>query len=773
MNHRCLMLACAVSALVTSGTGMAQQPVAPAATGEGHAEASSSDGSDIVVTAQRRSESAQRVPISLTALSEEAIENANILSLQDIGRVAPGFNAFRSAQAANTRLSIRGIGSPGNAAIEPSVGAFVDGIYIPRPGPLLAGLNDIASIEVLRGPQGTLFGRNASVGAISFHTAAPDRDVGGLLSIEGGSYGAWRAKAIANLPVAETVSTRLALLYDHTDGYGRNLLTNDRFGKKATFSARGSVRAELSPTVTWLLRGDYQRQSGDGQSVVTVDAATVTPAFAANFNTRLSGLIPRLDATYSYAVRQYTEGRLRDNQGGVSSDLSIGLGESTLRLLSGYRVWHNKQSELDIPYTQALLLGRDAEYRSKSHSQELQFISPSDRPLTFVGGLYYFRERYKTGTIINIGPDLCGVYVRNVSPGQLATCLAGPQANAASNRFNQVTESLAAYGQLTYRLTPSWDVTAGIRYSHDDKTGTLVSILGNPVIGSLNAPDNANLEFKGGKTTYRLNTTFRPADDVMLFATVSTGYKSGGFDTGLGNTLGNNRVFDPETVTNYEVGAKTQFLDRRVTLNATLFRMDVDDFQLRSFNGTFYLVRNAGSIRQQGVEFDIAVRPTPSLTFTLSGTRLASKYTDFRNAPPRPGQTGVQDLTGARVPYSPKWQGTAAIDYERQLDSGWGIHANLHTGFNSDIDVGIAGDGNPQGIQPGYALLGARFAVTLPGERLELALSGENLTKQGYCVTKYGMTLAGGLGLNSNGSTVMRCVLGEPRTFRASATLRF
>lgn len=771
MKGRYMLLA-AVAPVMVIGSQAAAQPVQAAPAQQGN-EAQPDEGLDIVVTAQRRSEGAQRVPISLTALSAESLEKTNILSVQDIGRVAPGFNAFRSAQAANTRLSIRGIGSPGNAAIEPSVGAFVDGIYIPRPGPLLAGLNDISSIEVLRGPQGTLFGRNASVGAISFHTAEPSRDSGGLVAVEGGNYGLFRARATMNAPVSDTVATRLAVLYENTNGYGLNLLTGQRFGKKDTLSLRGSFRAEITPTLTWLVRGDYQRQSGDGQSAVTVDADTVTPTFAANFSTRLNGLIPRLDATYDYAVRQYTEGRLSDDQGGVSSDLSLEVGQSTIRLLSGLRAWQNSQSELDIPYTQALLLGRDAEYRSNSHSQELQFISPANKPLTFVGGLYYFRERYITNTVINLGPDLCNVYVRNVQPAQLATCLAGPQANAASNRFDQVTQSYAAYGQGTYRVTPWWDVTVGLRYSQDDKTATLVSVLGNPLAASLNAPDNAQLVFNGGKATYRLNTTFRPAPDVMLFATMSTGYKSGGFDTGVGNTLGNNRVFNPETVTNYEIGAKTQFLNRRVTLNATLFRMDVDDFQLRSFNGTFYLVRNAGSIRQQGVEFDVALRLARSLTFSLSGTRLDSQYTDFRNAPPRPGRTGVQDLTGTRVPYSPEWQGTAAIDYTSRFDSGWEVDANVHLGFTSDIDVGIAGDGNPQGIQPGYGLLGTRIAVRLPDNRWEFSLSGENLTERGYCVTKYGMTLAAGLGLASNGSTVMRCVLGEPRTVRAAVTLRF
>lgn len=310
-------------------------------------------------------------------------------------------------------------------------------------------------------------------------------------------------------------------------------------------------------------------------------------------------------------------------------------------------------------------------------------------------------------------------------------------------------------------------------YSHDKKRGDLVSTRSNPTYPGT-VPDIANdLRFSGGKVTYRVATTFRPTKDIMFFATYSTGYKSGGFDTGTGTAVGNNRVFSPETVTNYEIGAKSELLDRKLRLNATLFRMDVNDFQLRSYNGTFYAVRNAGNLRQQGVEFDIAVRPATGLELSLSATRLDSEYTDFQNAPPLPGLTGVQDLTGTRAPYSPKWQGTAAIDYSHGISSDLELRMNVHAGFNSDIDVGIAGDGNQQGIQPGYALLGARLAIGGSNDRWEAALSVENITDKGICVTKYSQVLSAGLGQQSNGTGTLRCVLGEPRTARASVKFRF
>lgn len=737
-------------------------------------------GTEILVTAQRRSESAQRVPISLVALSETALESSNITSVLDLNRAAPGFYAYRAPQAANTRLAIRGIGSAGNAALEPSVGAFVDGIYIPRPGPLLAGLNDIASVEVLRGPQGTLFGRNASVGALVFRTNDPEQGFEGSAGLEVGNYGRLRATGVINTPLTGTTAVRLAVLADSFDGYGRNELTgNRRFGASNLLSFRGGLRSELSPNLTWLLRGDYQRQRGDGQSVVTVDASTVTPTAAANFSTRLNGLAPRLDDTFNRTVRQGTEGRLVDDQWGGSSDLALDLGGYTLRLLSGYRDWKNRQIERDITLTAADLYGRDANYRSVSHSQELQIVSPTDLlddHLNFVAGLYYYRERYDIGSDINLAPGYCDIFIRNIRPAQLATCLANTQTRATSSFFHQITSSYAAYGQATVKITDAWDVTGGLRYSHDDKEATFVSAVINPAATGLGVvSDKAALSFGSGKLTYRLNTTYRPAEDIMLFATLSTGYKSGGFDSGTGVALGNNRIFQPETTTNYEVGVKSQFLDRRLTANVTLFRMDIDQFQLRVYNGSTFSVRNAGSLRQQGVEFDFTARPTDELTLSFAGTRLDSEYTSFKNAPGLPGFGGIQDLTGTRPPYSPKWQGTAGVDYRTDISDKLVFNANAHLGFFSENDVGGGGDNNPQGIQEGYALVGARLAMSTPDDRWEFALLGDNLTQRNYCVYKYSNSFAGPLGLTDpvTGGAVQRCGVGEPRTVRAAVKVRF
>lgn len=777
MKKTALVLLAGVSALAPAAA-LAQEAAASVDESEAVAQADVVDDSGaIVVTAQRRSENAQRVPISLTAVTAATLEKATIDNIQSLPRVAPSLFVQRSPQAANTRISIRGIGSAGNAALEPSVGAYVDGIYIPRPGPLLAGLNDLAGIEVLRGPQGTLFGRNAAVGALNIRTNAPTGDFGGSLTLEGGSFGKLRAAGYINLPVADTAATRVAVLYDRSDGFGINLTDNQRFGAAETFSIRGSAKLELSPAIDWIVRGDFQRITGDGLNPVSLMASTLTPTARANIISRLDGLTPRLDTDYDRRVRQTSGGNMRDNQWGVSSELSWDLGGPSLRLLSGYRDWDTRQRDRDFSLTPADLMGRDATFSSRSHSQELQLVSPSGGKLTYVAGLYYFRENYRFGTTYDLGTGYCPILINNTRPALEAACNAGPARNAAVTDFGQITKSLAAYGQLTYAFTPEWDVTVGLRYSDDRKSAALFAAVPNPAAALVVAAGSSNLRYEGDKVTYRINTTYRPDRDVMLFATVSTGFKSGGFDSGQGSVVADpqSRIFRPETVTNYELGIKSEWFDRMLTANATLFRMDIDDFQLRSYNGTTFSVRNAGSIRQQGAEFELSVRPAEGLTLALIGTRLLSKYTSFRDAPGLPGFGGVQDLTGARVPYSPKWQGTGSIDYRTPITSSLDLGFNGRVAFMSDSDVGGAADNNPQGIQPAYALLGGRISLYGPDDRWQLAVSGENLANKKYCTGIYSQTFGPLLGLNDpvTGGSVQRCILGEPRTLRVSASVKF
>jgi iron complex outermembrane receptor protein len=742
---------------------------------------------EVIVTAQKRTQNAQDVPISMAVFSAQTLDRSRVDDIRDLRRITPNLYIATAPQVTNTRVAIRGIGTSGNTAIEPSVAFFVDGVYAPRVGSMLAGLNDIEAVEVLRGPQGTLFGRNASAGAISMRTAVASEDLESSLSAETGSYGYWKGVGMINAPITEDFALRLSVLREHSDGAGYEELSDEALGSRDTLSARVSSRWTMTPNVAWVMHADYQTLDGDGFQALSVVADTVTAAAAANWRARLdpdgagplTGDLPLFDDTYSRRVRQHSIGSLQDEQYGLTSDLTWSLAQGwAVRVISGYRDWQDEQSQSSTAFVPLALTSRLGTFDSRSFSNEVQLISPAallGGRADLVAGLYYYNEKFQIGEDLGLAPAYCQVFIRNTQPTRVAACQAGRQSDAVNLQFDQTTTSLAGYFQGTYRIADRWDVTAGLRYSQDEKRASFLQESFN--VTAQRADESTELELAGGKATYRLGTSFRPLADVMLFATWSTGYKSGGFDSGGGSTaLGQGRIVQPETTENYELGARTLLLDRRLMLNGTLYRMTVEDLQFRTFDGFSFRVRNNGTIRQQGVEFDIVGRPARALTLSLSGAYLDSEYLDFTGAPGLPAFGGVQDLTGERVPFSPEFTAAAAAQYE--IDLPWqGLSLQLHgdASYSSEVSLSAAGDNSPDAMEPAHSIFGARIALIGAHDRWELALIGQNLTDELMCGTRFAQPNDAAFGLRNpvSGGTVLRCTLSEPRSFAVAAKARF
>jgi iron complex outermembrane recepter protein len=756
-----------------------------------HAQSSEAIGlEEVVVTAQKRAENVQDVPISVTAFSGETLKAAGIQDVRDLRRLTPSLYLATSSNTSNTRIMMRGIGTSGNTAVEPSVAAFVDGVYVPRIGSLLAGLNDIGSVEVLRGPQGTLFGRNASMGALLIRTTKPGKDYGAEATASLGNYGRQRLSVSADLPFSDTLQTRVSALAYKGDGFDRNDLTGKRIGRNDGVSVRGTVHYEVTPDLTWDFHADYANLSGDGYNTVTVVSQTVSPTTLANWLTRLDpdgagpgmGVLPYTSDTYSRHVRQSTDGDLIDYQTGLASDLSWNLaGGYQLKLISGYRDWTNVQYQASLGAIPLELQRRTTNAASQNHSQELQLLSPEtllDDRLSFVAGLFYFEEAYDLGQNIDLAPGYCDVFIRNTSTAaRLTQCRTQPQVGASVWYFSQDTESVAAYSQATFKFTDKFNVTGGIRYSKDKKDGTFRAITRN-VTATQAAEVTNNLRLKDSQVTYRINGTYKPGEDVMLFTSFSTGFKSGGFDSApatTGPTGAAGRTFLPETVKNYEFGVKSQLFDRRLTANVTAFRSRINDLQFRTFDGVQFRTRNNGKVRQQGIEFDTMARPIPPLTLTLSGTYLDSEYLEFKGAPGLPGFGGAQDLTGERLPYSPKWQGAASGQYVGNLmgDLTWMVRADMS--FTTSNLLASAGDNNPDSRQGGYTTFGGRVAIRGPQERWSVALVGQNLTNKDFCTGIFTQPSNAAFGLNNTvtGATALRCTLNEPRQVSLELNARF
>ncbi len=755
---------------------------------------------EIVVTAQKREESLQDVPLSVAAFTGETMAKAGIDSVLELPRLVPNLMLNRGSQVSNLRMSIRGVGAPGNSAMDPSVGTFVDGVYVPRPGSLVASFNDMAGVEVLRGPQGTLFGRNATVGGILFRTADPTGDLGGSIEAQAGNYGMQKYSGMINVPAGDRLSFRLAGLYDSIDGYAKNRFDGKTFGDRDTTAGRLGMKWDITDSLDWTVKVDYSKIGGDGQIETEIDPATLTAVSTARLTAFTGGNPPDLYDPFDRRSNQRIYGHLDDKNWGVTSNLSWDLpGGYTVRLLGGYRDWQNDQVDGDVVWTPLDLVSRTGAYDSTSQSYELQLISPTDQlfggRLDYVAGLYYFQEDFAIGETLGFGSQLCSTFVP-APPAANAACVASPnKANAAVLDFSQDASNYAVYAQANIGITDTVDFVLGGRWTKDEKTGSFVQTINNPFANALRlrSAENQKLSVSDDEFTYRAGLNWKLNPDLLLFTSYSTGYKSGGFNSGGGwraPTLPPlNREFKKETSDNIEVGVKSTLAGGAARLNATLFRMNLSDFQDRAFDGTSFNVINAGNLRNQGLELDGDLAVTDSLRLFAALGYLDSEFTQYPNASclPYPSQVNpacVQNLKGKRPVYTPEYQGSMGA----QVEGDFGNH-NLGYAFRTDLsytdttNINSINDNNPQGIQTSTTLLSMRYSL-LFGERRNYTLSvfGDNLTNEGYCAFKTAQVLdtnigttATGRGLRDpvTGGTVMRCGVAPPRTYGVSIKAAF
>lgn len=724
---------------------------------------------EIVVTATKRAESIQDVPISVSAFSGEFLEKSGLESLQDLGNIAPNLTISKSSQSVNQRIAVRGVGSVGNNAIDPSVAVYVDGVYMPRPGAVLGSLKDIEVAEVLRGPQGTLFGRNASMGALNIRTKNPNMGETSLKVDAGiGDFGAYDTTLIANTPLTDKLATRIVANYSSLDGYGENLYDgSDDIGSNRNKSLKTSFLYEPNESLTALLRLDYQEINGEG-GIIEVHPDSVTTSRAANINARTGGNAPDLTGGLDHEINQKHDDQLSDRQWGATLDVSWDdvFNGHTLRSITSHRDWNNTTSEYSVLRLALDDVDRASDYGSKAFSQEIQLISPESDSFDYVAGLYYFQEDYDIDQDIHLGEDFCPVIAGII--GQTAACNAGDKADAIQSSYAQEASSWAAFFQGTYHVNEKMDVTAGIRYSDDSKKADFIAVSNNAIASLLfAAPENHKLKFDDDQITWFANGKYFITDDTMLFATVSTGYKSGGFNSQASkDALSNSqRIFDSEEVTNYELGIKSTLLDGRLIANATLYRTDIENFQDRSFQDLNFVVTNAGELRQQGLEMDIKYMPREELFISLGYAYLDSEFLSFDQASNLPGVSGTQDLEGEPNHYSSEHQVNLTSQWEDSLgDTGMSWFVRGEVSWTDDMNIGATTNNNPQTVQDDYALTNIRVGLNSEDDRWSVSAFMENVTNEEYCTSMFDQPAGSLLGTISDEGTLIRCVMGAPRT---------
>ena len=428
---------------------------------------------EITVTAQKREENVQDVPISISTFSDDFFTRSNVNTLRDMARYAPNLTLPQSSTVANQRIILRGVGSVGNSAIEPTVAVFIDGVYYPRPSSIVGSMTDLERAEVLRGPQGTLFGRNASMGALNIVTKNPTNEHEGRIAFGYGDYDEKRVSGYINSAISETAAARLSFQVSKRDGYGDNTYTEG--GSRSTvgdwedMTVRGKLLLTPSATTDILLTADYSRLRNEGavtEFIGDTAPAGTLPRVAGILPT---GQLPEADDVYDHKLHQMHRDDADDEQWGLSGDVTWTTGGHTIRSITAYRDWQNDSLDQSVIRLPADLVPTDQWYDAETFSQELQITSPEGEDFEYVLGLYYYDEEYTLDSNSRLGDDFCGM-VENLYRGQLL-------------RDVHVANPLAPGGFVEIKHAGARDVVFGTEYGR--RVGASVGAVLPDLIGML------------------------------------------------------------------------------------------------------------------------------------------------------------------------------------------------------------------------------------------------------------------------------------------------
>lgn len=692
--------------------------------------ASNSVGLDeIVVTAQHRSEKLQDTALSITAFSARDLANAGVGRVEDLAGQLP--NVYVSPRdLRNSSIAIRGISADlNNPGLDQSVGVYVDGVYQGRAATINSNLFDLERVEVLRGPQGTLYGRNTVAGAVNFITRKPDDHARVESTLSYGNHDSVRGNALVSGPLAPSLFASAAVSADRRDGFVRNTTTNT--GLDDLNSLGGKLTLVYKPGENWdlTLRGDISRDRTHSGAFDIYDNGGFT-------DTPLADADP-----FDRTVAQSTNTTQRRDVYGGSAEANIHLGGSTLTAITalrGYK-WDNVQ---DNDYTVLDLLDTGIRERQTQFSQELRLASDPSQRLSYVVGGFYFYQNLSTRSSVFVGTDL-GIY---------------PTRQTAIINADVNTNSFAGFGRAVYKLSGTVNVVAGLRFTHETKTLDFAQ-QGDPfeVVAATIAP--RTIRRADDKFTPSFSLEWRPQDALLAYASFSQGYKSGGFNV-FSVTTTDNAEYRPENVYNYEVGLKSEFLDHRLRINAAAFYMDYRDLQqnqlITSGGGIAqYQTSNAAKARSKGFELEIAAAPLPGLQLTTTYGYADARFNSYPNAT----RAGA-DYSGHRLPLAPRHSLSGAIEWTLPVTERYNLSVRGEASYRSRIY--FASD-NVYSDGP-LTLLNARLAFGPAGEAWRLTLWGRNLTNKNYAINR----VAGAI-------VPLQVVqaLGSPRTYGAEIRFKF
>ncbi|HEY6816623.1 MAG TPA: TonB-dependent receptor [Croceibacterium sp.] len=619
----------------------------------------------IIITARRRAEESQDVPLAIATLDGRTINETGAFSVQKIQSLAPSLQVY-SSNPRNTAVNIRGIGVPyglTNDGFEQGVGIYVDDVYYSRPASAVFDFLDVAQVEVLRGPQGTLYGKNTTAGAINIRTNQPTFHFEGSAEVSLGNYDFKQAKAAVSGPLAETVAARIAISATDRRGTIYNVTTGNWIQEQDNLGVRGQILWRPTDSVDVTLAGDFSTQNPECCGTVYVGYGPTQRALARQF--------PALAAAQNYSpVSTEPFDRLTDldsplNAGNDTGGASLRAvwdidDSSSFTSITAWRFW-DWRPENDRDFTGLpVVASSNNPSQQDQYSQEFRYTY-SGESINVVAGAFAFKQRIDTQGLESQGAAASRWNLTNA--GQISRdILNGLTAN--NTQWLKAT-SAALFGQLEWEVIPGLRIQPGVRLNYDKKEGHYERVVtdgqGNlvPATGGnadqvaqrgIYAPQLIEPTFEDWNFSYDLTASYEATDNVLFYGTYAKTFKTGGINqNGVPSDAQGNPILAagsilPESVNHFELGAKTQFWDNKATLNVALFHTTIDDYQANVSNGQYGVLRgylaNADRVRTKGVEVDFSIRPAQWFTAYINGAYTDAKYVKFVDAPCPPELAG-------------------------------------------------------------------------------------------------------------------------------------
>lgn len=777
---------------------------------------------EIIVTAQKREESLQNVPIAITVVGEQLLHDTGVRDIKDLTLLTPGMLVTSTSSEASTTARIRGIGTVGdNPGLESSVGVVVDGVYRPRNGVGFGDLGELERVEVLKGPQGTLFGKNTSAGVVNIVTKKPEFDFKAGVELTGGNLSERDGSISLTGPLGDRVAGRLYIVKRTRDGFydvstGGGVRTDTEDANRDVTALRGQLLFKISDDFNLRFIADYAKRKENccaaaqinvGGTAPLVDALA-TDAGVANPANPFKRLV--------YSDRP-TPQNVRDH--GIAAEANWNLSAGTLTSITSFRNWDNQLGQ-DADFSTADILyrtpGHEDDTRFKQISEELRFAGETGR-LKWQAGAFYAKENLNYLLNLRYGTDFETYYSLVLSAGMAPTLVnlldGRPPGTAYApgagylDDFSQRSSSYAFFTNETFAFTDQFDLTVGARWTKEEKhldtaytnsdngvacaaararyavVAAVLPAAAVPSYYSFGCATFSDPIYNNLKTSQQLaedhlsgtaKLAFRFSDAAMSYLSYARGYKASGYNLDRERnpvvpapgappgpplyTADKDTSFKPEFVNSYELGLKSTLLDSSLLVDAALFYQKFDDFQLNTFTGISFVVVSIPEVTSKGVDLDVIWGPKDTgFTLQTGVTYADTKYGNFT-----PPFAALFRLPNAQMSFSPKWSASLAATYAHALGGNleWRAHASAkHTSeYNTGSDL------NPAKLQDSMTLVNARLGIGSQDKKWTVEAWAQNLTDKNYYQVVFDATLQPG---------TYDAFLGAPRTYGLTLRMQF